>query len=109
MSFLFNEKEKEESWDSFYTSAAPVPLTFTDETTQQKPSGNSVFVCFSSFSNFEATKTGGCIFVSNNAADVLVEESSFTELSSTNFAVALFFKVKNVVYNITRLNQITAI
>ena len=88
---LIHGRERE-SWSSFYSTGSPAETVYVGKTTQQKPEGNYVYVVRSLFTQISATSTGGCIYLYNFAVDILIEESSFTYLSSTTYAISIYLK-----------------
>ena len=95
---LIHGRERE-SWSSFYSTGSPTETVYIDKTTRQTPTGSYLYVVRSLFTQFSATSNGGCIYLSNTATDALIEESSFTYLSSTTWAISIYIAVKNAVYN----------
>ena len=93
---LIKAKGKE-SWTSFYRG--PSKTIYIDTKTQQNPSGRYIYVAQSFFTSFSVSYTGGCIKVEDNSIDVLLEESYFTNISSSTWGLAVSFNVRNVVYN----------
>ena len=86
------------TWDMFYKSETPDEIQSIENTKQQTPDQNSIFIARSYFTGKITSQQFGFVYVNNSNADVLVETSSFIEITSSNWAVALYFKVKNAVY-----------
>ena len=86
------------SWDAFYTSAAPSPSKYIDNTRHSLSC--NVYVLNSYFGEYTTSSSGGSIYISNTSALVLIEETSFYKITSSSYAIALHMeKVKSVVYN----------
>ena len=100
MNHIIKKMEKRrKDWDSFYTDGNPQGIVYSNVQNQQRPTGNDIFVVNSFFNLFSVSAYGGCIRIDNSASDALIEETSFTQLSSSNYAVALYLYTVNIVYN----------
>ena len=81
MNHIIKKIEKcKKAWDSFYTDGNPQGIVYSNTQNRQTPTGNDIFVVNSYFNLVSASSSGGCIYVSNSATDVLIEETSFTQL-----------------------------
>ena len=87
------------AWEDFYVTDNQVIETYTNKTSQQTPSGDSIIVTNSFFKNFSAYSRDGCIKISNSICNFLVEETSFIEISSSQCYATLNLYVKNSIYN----------